>query len=652
MIARVARPGTAAPGPCDTDAAPVHGPNKADAAPVQTPCTPPEASPEPVQDPVAPGPWERASDTERDRALFRLSVVARSDALVASGMARGPADARAGKEAGVSASSVSGWRRRLRGVAAGARAAALLDGGRTGRPGRDWSDPGLDALWGHFVTDYLRLERPDATACWRRVRHIALSRGLDMPPLEAFLRRLRKEVPVPECVRGREGAVATMGLSPHVVRTVEGLGPLDIINGDGKKHDVLVRLPSGGTGRPIVWYWQDVMSRKILSYAAGEAETAAIVRTSLHEVIVEYGVPGKVVIDNTRAASSKTLTGGQKKRKRARSADPQAELPGTLKLLGIVYSSTAVDRDAAGRGVGRGRSKPIERAFGDLAHKIDTDPRLAGAYTGRSTQDRPETHRSHAAGWDVFLAVVADCVAEHNARTGRRTEAAWGRSFDEAFADAMGRAQVRRLGVEQAGLLLLDAERVRVARDGTIALSAGRSPGKPLNRHYDECLVERAGETLIARFDPDRLHDRIFLHDEDGRFVARARCLVPEGWVSKQAAQTYNRAARRTDKAARKALDARRDMSALAEELERAGPHRAAPPPEPAATRMVTGTGLPELPKGGRGDLPMAAPGIEANGGDGSAGPDTAPVPRQRGGSFMAALKQVQQLKDEEEGNP
>ena len=409
------------------------------------PCSPVET---PLPAPP-PGPWDQASDTERARALTRLAAVDRSDALAATGMFRRASDALAATEAGFSTSSVAGWRRRLKGVAASARAAALLDGPRSGRPSRSWSAPGAAILWTHFLTDYLRLERPGATAVWRRTARIAVARGWPMPPLAAFMRRLGREVPVPERVRGRDGAIATMDLSPHQTRTVAGLAPLAIVNGDGKRHDVQVCLPSGRVGRPHVWYWQDVLSRKILAWAADGAETERIIRVSLHEVIITHGVPGRVVIDNTRAAASKSLTGGRQRR-RNRSADPAAELPGTLSLLGIACSTTTVDRDAAGRGVGRGRAKPIERAFGDLCTGIDTDPRLAGTYTGRSPADRPENHRSRVASWDTFLAIVAECVAEHNARPGRATEAAAGRSLDATFAQAMAGTVVPRPGADQA----------------------------------------------------------------------------------------------------------------------------------------------------------------------------------------------------------
>ena len=196
-------------------------------------------------------------------------------------------------------------------------------------------------------------------------------------------------------------------MAPHQTRTVEGLAPLDIVNGDGRRHDVIVEFPSGRQGRPVVWIWQDVRTRRVLAWRAGETESADLVRTSLHELIVAHGVPGRVVVDSTRAASAKWATGGQANRKRWRSSGE--ELPGLLALLEIGYSATTVDTDAAGRGKGRGRAKPVERAFLDLSRQIDTHPALAGAATGRSPVDRPETHRTRAAPWAEFLGVLERC---------------------------------------------------------------------------------------------------------------------------------------------------------------------------------------------------------------------------------------------------
>ena len=319
---------------------------------------------------------ETATGANRARALKRLRAVERSDALRADGWLRADADATAAEEAGVSVSAVGSWRKRVKGLGGGRRVEALLDAPKCGRPRNKWSGTGAEALWQLWRTDWLREEAPDAAAVHRRIAAVATAKGWDLPGLDAFRRRAERELPRAEIVRARGGALAAMDMAPHQTRSVAGLVPLDIVNGDGRRHDVLVTLPSGREGRPVVWMWQDVRTRRILAWRAGETESADLVRTSLHALISEHGVPGRVLVDSTRAASAKWATGGQRNRRRWRSTGE--ELPGLLQLLEIKYTPTTVDTDAGGRGKGRGRAKPIERAFGDLARQIDTHPAQGG----------------------------------------------------------------------------------------------------------------------------------------------------------------------------------------------------------------------------------------------------------------------------------
>lgn len=592
---------TAVHPPCTVDATPVHDAGNSISA-------------------TEPGPWLRATNEQRVRAALRLRVVDRFDELVAAGLSRMQSTAQACRESGVSSGNLSRWRKRVRGLAGPERVAALLDAPGRGRKPDTWKGPGADELWTQWCTDYLRAEAPDATDVYERIVERAGKDGWEIPTLIAFRRRTEREVPMAERVRARQGAIAAMDLAPHQTRTVADLAPLDIVNGDGKIHDVVVVFPSGREGRPVTWVWQDVYSRRILAWATGETESSALIRRSLHEVITRHGVPGRVVLDNTRAASAKDLTGGQGARKRNRAAIPADELPGIFQLLGIGYSNTSVDTDAAGRGVGRGRAKPVERAFRDLMGWTDKHPRLAGAYTGSSPQDRPETHRQKAADWQTFLEVLADGVRKHNARIGRRTEAAAGRSFDQAWAEGIAGATVRRITEKQARVVLLSPEPVRVARDGTVTLRAGAVPHRPANRYHHADLLERAGEQLVARYDPDRLHDPIHLYDDRGRWICEAECLMPVGWRDTASAREYNRLRRQTERHARRSVESRRDMDALLERSvgeEEATEDHSTEWVRPAAVRMVNG---PELP---------AAPG----------------APRSTN-KLLAALRRVQQEED------
>ena len=599
--------------PRNGDAAPDPGPCTAVATADNAPCTP-----------DAPSAWDRATEAQRAAAASRLEAVQRSNALHAEGHPRADADALAAAEAEVSDSAVGAWRGKVKRASRGMGLEALIDRPRTGRPPGKWGTPGVDTLWRLWCSDYLREEAPPASAVHRRLGEVAEQRGWVLPPLDAFLRRTRRDLTRAEIVRAREGALAAMNLVPHQTRTVAGLKPLDIVNGDGRSHDVLVTLPSGKEGRPTVWMWQDVRTRRVLAWRAGETESADLVRTSLHELIVKYGVPGRVLVDSTRAASAKWATGGQPGRKRWRSTDE--ELPGLLHMLDIGYSATKVDRDAAGRGKGRGRAKPVERAFLDLANHIDTHPLLAGAYTGRSTVDRPETHRMRAAPWDVFLDVVVRCVAEHNAREGRQTEAAAGRSFNQVWAEEFAGTVVRRVAPSQAAILLLAAEDTKIDRSGCLRLKAGKGAGLPANRYHHPDLVERAGERVVARFDPKDLHGTVHVFDAKGRYVCAAGCILPVGFRDTAAPKQWEGARRRDLRASEAGLNARRDMGELLRTMASVPPPEPTPEPAPAAIRLVTGDHLPEAAQAARGA--KAADAAEKN---------AAAPPKRRGNAKVMA---------------
>ena len=105
--------------------------------------------------------------------------------------------------------------------------------------------PAPPSSGGTGARDYLREEAPDGAAVHRRLEEIAAKHGWTLPNLKAFMRRTQRDFTREEIVRARQGALAVMDLVPHRERTVEGLEPLSIVNGDGREFDVVVRVPCG-----------------------------------------------------------------------------------------------------------------------------------------------------------------------------------------------------------------------------------------------------------------------------------------------------------------------------------------------------------------------------------------------------------------------
>jgi putative transposase len=65
----------------------------------------------------------------------------------------------------------------------------------------------------------------------------------------------------------REGMKAAKALFPPQIRDKAALHALQIVNGDGYKHNLWVRFPDGACSAPKTWFWQDVYSSKILVLA-------------------------------------------------------------------------------------------------------------------------------------------------------------------------------------------------------------------------------------------------------------------------------------------------------------------------------------------------------------------------------------------------
>jgi hypothetical protein len=229
-----------------------------------------------------------------------------------------------------------------------------------------------------------------------------------------------------------------------------------------------------------------------------------------------------------------------------------------------------------------GQAKPIERAFRDFAGDTAKHPKFAGAYAGNDPLAKPENYGSKAVPLDVFLAVVGEAMAEHNARRGRRSSVCAGRSFDDVFGESYAAAPIRKATAEQGRLWLLAAEAIRVsAKDGVIELLG--------NRFWAEFLHEFRGDRVVVRFDPEALRLPLHVYRLDGAYLGSAACQDAAGFNDMQAAQDHARARNSFRKATRAALIAERKLSIrevaeLLPEIE-----QSAPLPASKVVRLVRG---------------------------------------------------------------
>jgi putative transposase len=139
--------------------------------------------------------YDRADEKGKGRAKERLPIVRYYDDLYSSGLhTKEDARSRTAEKFDCSASSLKVWLGWIAGVERDDWLAALLDQ-HHGRP----RPPAYDErIWLWWKSDFLRLDRPTATACFRRAIAIAREQGIEetqFPALITLKRRLRAQIP-------------------------------------------------------------------------------------------------------------------------------------------------------------------------------------------------------------------------------------------------------------------------------------------------------------------------------------------------------------------------------------------------------------------------------------------------------------------------
>ncbi len=398
-------------------------------------------------------------------------------------------------------------------------------------------------IWQFFKSDYLRPSAATYAGCYGRLKDFAKVKGLELPHLKTLVRRFEKEVPREVVILNRSGPKEHAALTPAQTRSVAHLSAMQIVNIDGHKWDVFVKFPAKfgekeRIGRPISVVIQDIYSRKILAWRTGATEDVVLTRLAFADLFRNYGIPQECLLDNGRAFASKMITGGAKTRFRfkVKEEDPQ----GLLTALGVKtrWATPA-----------HGQSKPIERAFRDLEEMISKHPICDGAYTGNHIDAKPHNYGTRAVDFEVFEHLIADGIAKHNAKLGRRTETANGDSFDAVFEASYSQNPVGQATKEQLRLALLGAEMVRTdPRNGEIVFAE--------NRYHSRDLIEIAGEKVTVRFDPDNLKSAIFVYKMSGEFVCEAEYIPSRGFDDLEAAKADAKQVGAARKLARKLADA------------------------------------------------------------------------------------------------
>lgn len=506
--------------------------------------------------------WERQPQPYREEAERRLQALHAVEELVRLGSPRMDAYALVAGQTGESVSTIRGWARLVKNAPAGDWL-PLLTPRWTGRTAYAAYD---ERIYQWYRDLYLVSTRPSKAVCYRRVQEIAEAHGLAMPSDDTLFRDFdRREDPAVVMIE-REGERAAAAMYPYLERDRSGFHAMEALNADGHRLDLAVVWPDGERERATLIAFQDLHSGMIVGWRLAKAETAHGMGITFLDVCDRYGICKHLWVDNTLAMASKKMTAGAKGRRRFR--DIEGDPVGVMPALGVTVHFTLP---------AHGQSKPIERAFGDVAtERIAKHPRFAGAYLGNNPVNKPHDYGRREVTVAELESVCEQEILAHNRQLGRRTKVCRGRSFLQAFEESYeaNRERIPRITPAQRRLLYLMADRVHVdKRDGCVRLFG--------NRYWSEALLPFRGREVIVRYHPVErtLHDVVWVYDLRGSLIAEVPCYHAAGFADAAAAEAHNRARKQFVRAKKQHAKAQRQfeassVAALVPEIT--------PPPMPA----------------------------------------------------------------------
>ena len=533
---------------------------------------------EPIDRDTAWAEFEGLTAAAKAKAAYRLALIDEVDLLNAAGLTKTNAVAQTARVHGVSTRTIFNWLTMVEGVSVEDRLAFLVPRQQLAeKPTKVLIDPDFFAL---VKSDFLRLEQPSFTACYERAVRVAKKEKLPVPKLHQVRRYYKKMISEPTEIYCRKGREALHRFYPHQTRDKTAMTALECVQGDFHKFDLWVQWPGEEHPvRPQAVFFSDVYSGKLLTYRLSITANSHTVQLAIGDMVDRYGIPQTALLDNGREFAAKVITGTSATRFRFKIQED--DIPGLLPLLGVkVVWATPYS----------GQSKPIERAFRDLCDYVSKHPAFAGAYTGNKPDAKPENYGSRAVSFEEFKEVLAQEVAEHNARPNRRSEVAFRKSFDEVFEASFKRAPIRRATEEQKRLWLLGARGISAkSGNGEISFMG--------NRYWSEWMYQIAGQKIVARFDPEALDAGLHVYALDGQYLGHAAELGRGEFLNVEDARELARKRAQHTRAVRDTAKAEKELDAaeIAARLKNAG--RDLEPERPVAEIVQIVPAHPRAPR-------------------------------------------------------
>lgn len=481
---------------------------------------------------------EKAKTAARDR----LAILQQVEGLEAP-MGKNLAVETVARGADIAPRTIWNWVGMIEGVDPADRLPYLAPRHRAAAPKRERAECSPEFL-DRIRADYLRLGGPSLRSAHRRVADWCQRAGLAFLEYRTTLRWFEENVPRVTQVFAREGEKGLARCFPPQIRDRSTLTALEGVVADCHKVDVFVQWPDiADPVRVQIVAFTDLFSNKILSWKVDLDPNKVAVMSAFGELVETWGIPRHCLFDNGREFANKWLTGGAPTRFRFKVREDDAL--GVLPQMGIkIHWATP----------GHGQAKPIERSFRDLADDLARHPAFAGAYVGPNPLAKPEDYGSRAIPLADFLEVTEQVIAAHNARPGRLTDNAKGRSFDATFAESYAKSHIVKATAEQHRLWLMGQEVRKLQKHhGAFKLFD--------NSYWSDWMNEFVGQKVVARFDPEDLHAGLFIYSLTGEFLGPAECREKVGFFDLVGAKTAARLKRQRRSAEKKLLDLHRPVS-------------------------------------------------------------------------------------------
>ena len=136
----------------------------------------------------------QATDKAREKAQQKVNACLQLQAFLDQGFNQTEALAGAAAAHNLSQGSLKNWYYKVKGYPVHLWQAVLVSGsGKSAKPGKKAHI--TEEAWDTFLADYLRPEKPDLRACYRRTALLAEEYGWQLASFKTFQRRLMQEVP-------------------------------------------------------------------------------------------------------------------------------------------------------------------------------------------------------------------------------------------------------------------------------------------------------------------------------------------------------------------------------------------------------------------------------------------------------------------------